>query len=69
MADQAARTVTLQVRVTPQEVDLLERIGRRMTTGPAPYSDVRKVDGSINTSAVIRHLVGEEARAKGYVRA
>jgi hypothetical protein len=62
MADQPARSVTLQVRVTPAQIAVLEKLGERKERF---YSDIRKVDGGINTSAVVRHIIDEEARAKG----
>ena len=52
-----ARVVSVQVRMTPAEVHHLEKIGQGMV---GRYSDVRKMDGSINHSAVIRHLIQEE---------
>ena len=62
MADQQTRSVTLQVRVTPAQIAVLERLGERK----APfYSDIRKVDGELNLSAVVRHLIDEQARLKG----
>jgi len=62
MADQPARSVTLQVRVTPAQIAVLEKLGKRKEPY---YSDIRKVDGEINLSAVVRHMIDEDARIKG----
>jgi len=61
MADQP-RSVTLQVRVTPAQIAHLETLGKRKSQF---YSDIVKVDGGINLSAVVRHVIDEEIRAKG----
>lgn len=61
-----AKAVTIQTRLTAPEAAVLERIGRAMV---GRYSDVRKMDGSINTSAVVRHLLWEDAERRGYVDA
>lgn len=66
MADQPARSVTLQVRVTPKQALTLEELGRRKERF---YSDIRKPDGEINLSSVVRHIIDEEARAKGITNA
>jgi hypothetical protein len=55
-----ARVVSVQVRMTPAEEHMLNRIGRTMV---GRYSDVLKMDGSVNHSAVIRHLI-QEANAR-----
>lgn len=60
MAD-APREVTIQVRLTASEAATLEQIGRRMATW---YSGIRKLDGSVNQSAVVRRLIQEE-QARG----
>lgn len=57
-----AKAVTIQVRLTDPEAAALERIGRRMV---GRYSDVRKMTGDINTSAVVRHLIEEETARHG----
>jgi hypothetical protein len=57
---QTTRDRVVQTRLTEDEEVMLNRVARRMRIR---YSDVDRLDGSLNTSAVIRHLIEEAARA------
>lgn len=56
MAQQPLRDRMIQTRLSEDEEVRLSRVGRRMERR---YSDVRRLDGSLNTSAVLRHLIDE----------
>ena len=49
-----ARDVTIQVRMTEDEAVRLHTIGERLSKST---SGLRKLDGAVNLSAVIRHLI------------
>lgn len=60
MAD--TRRVVVQVRLSQQELAALEAIGHYMAEW---QSGVRKLDGTINQSAVVRRLIREERARHG----
>lgn len=47
------RDVQIQVRVSEEEAALLHKKGERLAE---KFSGIKKLDGSINISAVVRHL-------------
>jgi hypothetical protein len=55
------RDVTIQVRLTEDEHARLLMLGMRHK---AKHSDILKIDGGINTSAVVRHLIAGDLSAR-----
>ena len=57
-----AKNDSIALRLTETETEALQRIGRRMARS---RSDVIKMDGSVNLSATIRHLIREDTKRHG----